>query len=108
MSRASFRAGEAALISFTFQRGRRHIPSLPASSGLSASPPRPFPIFRDSPDEGAWPRLQKEQEFQSGKRSAFNAGQTCAGGMYRAVFTANENKSASGEKNNMIDLRKRR
>jgi hypothetical protein len=68
----------------------------------------PFSDLSGSPGDGTLPWFQKEVKFQSGNRSALNAGQACASGMYRAVLFANENKSASGETKIMTDPRKRR
>jgi hypothetical protein len=108
ISRTSFRAGEAALIWLAFQRSRRRLgqPSAPARIfGLVAAP---FSDLSGWPGETASPRLQKALPVQADKRSAPCAGLVCAIGMYRAVFSANENKSGSGETNIMTDLRKRR
>jgi hypothetical protein len=108
MSRTFLRSREAAMIWLRFQRGRRRF-SRPCAAvrifGLAAAS---FSDLSGSPGDGTLPRFQKEVKFQTGNRSALNAGQACAIGMHPAVLFANENKSASGETKIMTDPRQRR
>ncbi|WP_296711618.1 hypothetical protein [Rhodoblastus sp.] len=96
------------MIWLRFQRGRRRFSQPWATVRIFGLAAPSFSDLSGSPDDGTLPRFQKEVKFQSGKRSALNAGQARAGGMYRAVFIANENKTASGETKIMTDLRQRR
>jgi hypothetical protein len=98
----------AALIPVMFSRG---IPRAVRHSGLIRIFGRagaPFSDLSGSPGERAFQKLQKEMRFQIDKRIALYAWLVCVDGMDRAVFFANENKSASGERKIMIDQRSRK
>jgi hypothetical protein len=107
MSRTFPCPGAVALIWLTFQRGRRCLVGPSAAVRIFGLAAALFSDLSESSVEAALAILQKKLLFQLDDRSAAHAGLACVGGMYRAVLSANENKSGSGETNIMIDLRKR-